>query len=132
MKTIVVAVFGFFYMVPGSIQALQQQASGQEQRSEPKRAEAERLKEPTKYSDVPAKGEFNDNHSNELASDQERRVVRESRYKNAYPEITDPGNTKQHRAGGRLRNDDPRLGCATGTFSGRAIRCYCRTDSVKW
>jgi len=93
MKTIVVAVFGFFYMVPGSIQALQQQASGQEQRSEPKRAEAERLKEPTKYSDVPAKGEFNDNHSNELASDQERRVVRESRYKNAYPEITDPGNS---------------------------------------
>ena len=93
MKTIAVAVFGLFYMAPGPMQALQQQASGQEQRSEPNRADEERLKKPTKYSDAPAKGEFNDNHSNELVADQERRVVRESRYKDAYPEITDPGNS---------------------------------------
>jgi hypothetical protein len=45
-------------------------------------------KKTTKYSDVPAKGEFQ-NQSSELPSDQERRVVRESRYKNTYPEITD-------------------------------------------
>jgi hypothetical protein len=44
VNTIVAAVFGFFYLGPGSMQALQQQASGQEQRSEPIRAEAERLK----------------------------------------------------------------------------------------
>lgn len=46
-------------------------------------------KKPTRYSAVPAKGEFQ-NQSSELASDQERRVVRESRYKSTYPEITDP------------------------------------------
>jgi hypothetical protein len=92
MKAIAVAVFGFFYMAPGSMQALQQQASVQEQRSEPNRADEERLKKPTKYSDVPAKGEF-ENNSNELNSDQQRRAVRESRYKNTYPEITDPGNS---------------------------------------
>jgi hypothetical protein len=49
-------------------------------------------KKPTKYSDAPAKGEFQ-NQSSELASDQDRRVIRESRYKNTYPEITDPANS---------------------------------------
>lgn len=94
MKTIAVAVFGFFYMAPGSTQALQQQASVQEQRSEPNKADEERLKKPTKYSDVPAKGEF-ENNSNELGSDKQRRAVRESRYKGTYAEITDPANAAQ-------------------------------------
>lgn len=91
MKTIAVAVVVFFYMAPGSMPGLQQ-ASVQEQRSGPNGADEERTKKSTKYSDVPAKGEFNDNHSNELVADQDRRVVRESRYKNTYPEITDPAS----------------------------------------
>jgi hypothetical protein len=95
MKTIVVAVFSFFYMaLPGFMQALPQQVSVQEQRSDPSKGDAERLKKPTKYSDVPAKGEF-ENNSNELGSAQQRRVVRESRYKGTYAEITDPANTAQ-------------------------------------
>jgi len=93
MKTIVVAVFSFFYIaLPGFMQALPQQVSVQEQRSDPSKGDAERLKKPTKYSDVPAKGEFK-NNSNELSSDLQRRVVRESRYKNTYAEITDPANS---------------------------------------
>jgi hypothetical protein len=78
MEAIAVAAFGFFYVAPGSMQALQQQPSLQEQQSEPNRADEERLKKPTKYSDVPAKGEF-ENNSNELGSDKQRRAVRESR-----------------------------------------------------
>ena len=74
------------------MQALPQQVSVQEQRSDPSKGDAERLKKPTKYSDVPAKGEFK-NNSNELSSDLQRRVVRESRYKNTYAEITDPANS---------------------------------------
>jgi len=93
MKTIIVPVFSFFYIaLPGSMQALPQQASVQEQRSDPNKGDAERLKTPTKYSDVPAKGEF-ENNSNELGSDKQRRAVRERRYKNTYSEITDPTNS---------------------------------------
>jgi hypothetical protein len=50
-------------------------------------------KKPTKYSALPAKGEFQDNQFIELAPDQDRRVVRESRYKNTYQEIADPAGT---------------------------------------
>jgi hypothetical protein len=74
--------------LPESLQALPPKANAHNQQSQLKDSD----KKPTKYSDAPAKGEFQ-NQSSELASDQERRVVRESRYKNAYPEITDPGNS---------------------------------------
>jgi hypothetical protein len=69
-----------------SVQALPPQANAQQSRLK------DSDKKPTKYSDLPATGEFQ-NQSSELASDQERRVVRESRYKNTYPEITDPANS---------------------------------------
>jgi hypothetical protein len=69
-----------------SVRALPPQANAQQNKLK------DSDKKPTKYSDAPAKGEFQ-NQSSELASDQERRVVRESRYKDAYPEITDPGNS---------------------------------------
>jgi hypothetical protein len=95
MKTIVVAVFSFFYMtLPGFMQALPQQEVVQDQQSDSKKVEAGRFKKPTKYSDIPAEGEV-ENNSNELGSDQQRRVVRESRYKGTYAEITDPANTAQ-------------------------------------
>ncbi|HTG27975.1 MAG TPA: hypothetical protein VK818_07100 [Methylomirabilota bacterium] len=93
MKTIVAAAFSFFYIaLPGSMGAVPQQEVVRDQQSDSKKVEAERLKKPTKYSDVPAKGEF-ENNSNELGSDQQRRVVRESRYKGTYAEITDPANS---------------------------------------
>jgi hypothetical protein len=74
--------------LPLSIPDLPPNANAHDQQSQLKDYD----KKPTKYSDAPAKGEFQ-NQSSELASDQERRVVRESRYKNTYPEITDPGNS---------------------------------------
>jgi hypothetical protein len=74
--------------LPESLQALPPKANAHNEQSQPKDYD----KKPTKYSDAPAKGEFQ-NQSSELASDQERRVVRESRYKNTYPEITDTGNS---------------------------------------
>jgi hypothetical protein len=94
MKTIVVAVFSFFMALPGFMQALPQQEVVRDQQSDSKKVEAERPKKPTKYSDIPAEGEF-ENNSNELGSDQQRRVMRESRYKGTYAEITDPANTAQ-------------------------------------
>jgi len=51
-----------------------------------------KLRKPSKHSAEPAKGEFQDNQI-ELAPDQERRQLRESRYKDAYPEIKDPADT---------------------------------------
>src|ERR1700704_5603367 len=74
--------------LPSSIRALPPKANAHNQQNQLKDYD----KKPTKYSDAPAKGEFQ-NQSSELASNQERRVVRESRYKNTYPEITDPGNS---------------------------------------
>jgi hypothetical protein len=71
-----------------SVQALPPQASAHNQQSRLKDSD----KKPTKYSDLPATGEFQ-NQSSELPSDQARRVVRESRYKNTYPEITDPATS---------------------------------------
>jgi hypothetical protein len=71
--------------LPSSIRDLPPKANAHTQQSQLKDYD----KKPTKYSDAPAKGEFQ-NQSSELPSDQERRVVRESRYKNTYPEITDP------------------------------------------
>ena len=71
-----VGVFSFFYIaLPGFMPALPQQVGVQEQRSDPSKGDAERLKKPTKYSDVPAKGEF-ENNSNELSSDPQRRTAR--------------------------------------------------------
>jgi hypothetical protein len=63
----------------------------QSQPSEPIRA--------SKHSDQPAKGEFQDNQFVELAPDQDRRVVRESRHKNTFHEITDPAETSASREG---------------------------------
>jgi hypothetical protein len=63
------------------------------QNQEPKNGAAEYHKKPTKYSAAPPKGEFQDNQFVELAPDQDRRVVRENRYKNTYPVITDPADT---------------------------------------
>src|ERR1700733_12989288 len=63
------------------------------QNQEPKNGAAEHHKKPTKYSAAPPKGEFQDNQFVELAPDQDRRVVRENRYKNTYPVITDPADT---------------------------------------
>jgi hypothetical protein len=60
-------------------------AQKQSQPNEPIRA--------SKHSDLPAKGEFQDNQFVELAPDQDRRVVRESRHKNTFHEITDPADT---------------------------------------
>jgi hypothetical protein len=78
--------------LPSSIPDLPPKANAHNQQSQPRNS-TDYDKKPTKYSDAPAKGEFQ-NQSSELASDQERRVVRESRYKNTYPEITDPaGNS---------------------------------------
>ena len=77
--------------LPLSIPDLPLKASAENQQNQPKNS-TDSDKKPTKYSDAPAKGEFQ-NQSSELSSDQERRVVRESRYKNTQPEITDPGNS---------------------------------------
>ena len=74
--------------LPSSIRALPPKANAHTQQSQLKDYD----KKPTKYSDAPAKGEFQ-NQSSELPSDQERRVVRESRYKNTYPEISDPATS---------------------------------------
>ncbi len=79
--------------LPSSMWLLPPQASAQNQQNDSEKGDAERLKKPTKYSDVPAKGEFQNNHSDELVSDEDRRVERESRYKNTYSEITDTGSS---------------------------------------
>jgi len=78
--------------LPSSIPDLPPKASAKNQQSQLTNGTKDYNKKTTKYSDAPAKGEFQ-NQSSELASDQERRVVRESRYKNTYPEITDPANS---------------------------------------
>ncbi len=52
----------------------------------------------SKYSAAPAEGEFQDNQFVELAPDQDRRVVRESRHKNTFDEISDPGDTSASAA----------------------------------
>jgi hypothetical protein len=83
--------------LPLSIPDLPPKASAKNQQSQPKNS-TDYDKKPTKYSDAPAKGEFQ-NQSSELASDQARRVVRESRFKNAYPEITDPANSPNTEPG---------------------------------
>src|SRR5580692_12003371 len=95
MEGFLAALFriGICITLPSSIPDLPPKASAKNQQSQAKNTAADYDKKPTKYSDLPAKGEFQ-NQSSELASDQERRVVRESRYKNTYPEITDPaGNS---------------------------------------
>jgi hypothetical protein len=94
MEGFLAALFriGICITLPSSIPDLPPKASAKNQQSQAKNTAADYDKKPTKYSDAPAKGEFQ-NQSSELASDQERRVVRESRYENAYPEITDPGNS---------------------------------------
>ena len=94
MKTIVAAVFSFFYIALSAAmeEAVPQPEVVRDQQSNSKKVEAERPKKPTKYSDVPAKGEF-ENNSNELSSDRQRRTVRESRYKDTYAEIADPANS---------------------------------------
>jgi hypothetical protein len=51
-----------------------------------------KLVKPSKYSALPPRGEFQDNQI-ELAPDQERRQLRESRYKGNYPEVKDPADT---------------------------------------
>jgi hypothetical protein len=83
--------------LPLSILDLPPKASAKNQQSQPKNS-TDYDKKPTKYSDVPAKGEFQ-NQSAELPSDQERRVIRESRYKNTYPEITDPADSPNTQPG---------------------------------
>jgi hypothetical protein len=90
MKGFLAALFRICICItlPSSIRDLPAKSNTHDQQSQLKDYD----KKPTKYSDAPAKGEFQ-NQSSELASDQERRVVRESRYKNTYPEITDPGNS---------------------------------------
>jgi hypothetical protein len=85
---------GICITLPLSMPDLPPRASAKNQQSRPKDYD----KKPTKYSDVPAKGEFQ-NQSSELPSDQERRVVRESRYKNTYPEITDPADSPNTQLG---------------------------------
>jgi hypothetical protein len=64
-----------------------QQSTGQKdsQQSEPRRA--------SKYSALPAKGEFQDYQFVEPAPDQDRRVVRESRHKSTFYNIADPADT---------------------------------------
>jgi len=47
---------------------------------------------PSRYSAALPRGEFQDNQT-ELAPDQDRRQLRESRYKGAYPEIKDPADS---------------------------------------
>jgi len=47
----------------------------------------------SKHSAAPAKGEFRDDQFVELAPDQDRRVLRESRHKDTFHEITDPAET---------------------------------------
>jgi hypothetical protein len=71
----------------------QHATSGQTNIGQSKNGVADSYKKPTKYSALPAKGEFQDNQFVELAPDQDRRVVRESRYKNTYQEIADPADT---------------------------------------
>src|SRR6202162_6513933 len=78
--------------LPLSIPDLPPKASAKNQQSQLTNGTKDYNKKTTKYSDVPAKGEFQNNHSDELVSGQDRRVVRESRYKNTYPEIIDQGN----------------------------------------
>jgi hypothetical protein len=51
-----------------------------------------RIKAPSKYSAQLPTGEFQDNQI-ELAPDQDRRVLRESRYKGTYDEVKDPADT---------------------------------------
>ena len=95
MKIIPLLVLGLFSTLYVTLSvALPPKANAQNQQSRLKDDD----KKPTKYSDVPAKGEFQ-NQSSELASDQDRRVIRESRYKNTYPEITDPANSPNTQPG---------------------------------
>jgi hypothetical protein len=54
-----------------------------------KESEQNETERASKYSAVPAKGEFQDYQFVELAPDQDRRVVRECRHSNTFPEITD-------------------------------------------
>jgi hypothetical protein len=89
----VISVLGLFVLA-FSMRASAASAKNQESPPQLKSGEAaESLKKPTKYSALPAKGEFQDNQFVELAPDQDRRVVRESRYKDTYQEITDPADT---------------------------------------
>jgi hypothetical protein len=50
-----------------------------------------KLQRPSKHSSLPAKGDFQDTQI-ELAPDQERRQLRESRYRDTYAEIKDPAD----------------------------------------
>lgn len=52
----------------------------------------EKLQKPSKHSATPAKGDFQDTQI-ELAPDQDRRQLRENRYKGANAEIKDPADT---------------------------------------
>jgi len=51
----------------------------------------DRLRKPSKYSAEPARGEFQDNEI-ELAPDQDRRQLREERYKDTYQVVKDPAD----------------------------------------
>lgn len=53
---------------------------------------ADKSLKPSKYSAELPKGEFQDNQI-EMVPDQDRRELRESRYKGAYPEINDPAES---------------------------------------
>jgi len=68
------------------------QSSGQQSATQNQNQQKESIKA-SRHSALPAKGEFQDNQFVELAPDQDRRVVRESRHKNAFSEITDPADT---------------------------------------
>jgi len=56
------------------------------------RPDYDKSPKPSRNSAELPKGEFQD-HQIELAPDQDRRQLRESRYKGAYPEIKDPGDS---------------------------------------
>jgi hypothetical protein len=75
--------------VPGS-SAQTKLPSGRQETAQTPQKESTKA---SKYSDLPAKGEFRDDQFVELAPDQDRRVLRESRHKNTLPEITDPADT---------------------------------------
>jgi hypothetical protein len=58
----------------------------------PPKPDHDKSPKPSRYSAALPKGEFQDNQI-ELAPDQDRRQLRESRYKGAYPEIKDPADS---------------------------------------
>jgi hypothetical protein len=60
--------------------------------NQPKQPDQEKSMKPSKYSAALPRGEFQDSQV-ELAPDQDRRQLRESRYKGAYPEIKDPADS---------------------------------------